>query len=271
MSTVDIPDLARTICRSDNVVFLTGAGLSVASGLAPYRKSKDAVWSRFITDWGTIEKFHQDPAQWWREFWIKAHGDLGKLDVKPNPGHDAITQIIKRNPAHLVITQNIDGLHRASGVPEEQLVEIHGRHDRFVCTDNSCEGFLNAVPSVDLSMLDRGEVPRCTTCHAPLRPNVLLFDEMYYSHPTYNMRKARNHLNDAELIIFVGTSFSVGITDYAVRAGEYAKARLININIEPINNFGFENILGPSEETLPKLADEVSRRAGARPPPSVTS
>jgi NAD-dependent SIR2 family protein deacetylase len=266
MSTVDIPDLARAISRSDDVVFLTGAGLSVASGLAPYRKSKDAVWSRFIMEWGTIEKFHDDPAQWWREFWIKAHGDLGKVDVKPNAGHDAITQIVKANPEHLVITQNIDGLHRASGVPEEQLVEIHGRYDRFVCTSSSCEGVLNAVPSVDLSILDRGDIPRCAKCNAPLRPNVLLFDEMYDSHPTYNMRKARKHLNDAEVIIFVGTSFSVGITDYAVRAGEYAKARLVNVNVEPIEDYRFENILGPSEETLPKLAAEV-----ARPPLSVTS
>jgi NAD-dependent SIR2 family protein deacetylase len=254
---MSMTDLARAIARSERVVFLTGAGLSVASGLAPYRKSKDAVWSRFITEWGTIERFHENPAAWWREFWIKAHGDLAKSDVVPNPGHLAITKMVRRSPEHLVITQNIDGLHRRAGVRDDQLVEIHGRHDRFICCDASCKRFEDPLPSADLSEVDAGIFPRCDQCSAPLRPLVLLFDEMYESHPAYQMRKARRALNDAEIILFVGTSFSVGITDYAVRAGVYARARLVNVNIEPIDIDGFENLLGPSEKTLPELADAV--------------
>ena len=250
-----LQEAARLVRTCERVVWLTGAGLSVASGLAPYRKSKDAVWSRFITDWGTLERFQESPADWWREFWLKAHADLaGGREVRPNAGHDAITGMVRHHPEHLVVTQNIDGLHRTSGVPEAQLVEIHGRHDRFVCTRPGCPRVQQAYDAVDLSQLDQGVVPRCDVCGEPLRPLVLLFDETYDSHPAYGMRAARRALNDAEAIFFVGTSFSVGITDYAVRAGAYGGARFVNVNVEAMEDARFLNLLGPAELTLPRLA-----------------
>ncbi|MCC7072832.1 MAG: hypothetical protein IT383_16005 [Deltaproteobacteria bacterium] len=248
-------EIARLVRTCERLVWLTGAGLSVASGLSPYRKSGDAVWARFITDWGTIERFHESPVEWWREFWLKAHADLAHgSTVRPNAGHDAITRMVAPRPAHLVVTQNIDGLHRTSGVPEEQLVEIHGRHDRFICTRPECPRAQAPVGTVDLSRLDEGVAPCCDLCGEPLRPLVLLFDETYDSHPAYGMRSARRALNDAEAIVFVGTSFSVGITDYAIRAGRYAKARLVSVNVEPVEDLDFVNLLGPAEQTLPALA-----------------
>ncbi|HEY4221603.1 MAG TPA: Sir2 family NAD-dependent protein deacetylase [Myxococcota bacterium] len=258
MSDLDetLDDVARALHKSERVVFLTGAGLSVASGIAPYRKSKDAVWENFITDWGTIAKFHDDPAMWWREFWLKAHGSLSASAKQPEPnaGHLAITEIAKRSSDTVVITQNIDGLHRRAGVPEEQLVEIHGRHDRFVCTSLGCARVNDGVDHIDLSRIDDDVIPLCDLCGSPLRPLVLLFDEMYDSHPAYNMRLAKRALNDAEIILFVGTSFSVGITDYAVRAGMYARATLVNVNVEAVGNDAFVDLIGPSEVVLPALA-----------------
>ncbi len=245
------------LARSERVVFVTGAGLSVASGIAPYRKSKDALWSRFITEWGTIERFHENPLEWWKEFWIKAHGPLvgeGSLQSKrPNAGHEALTELVTRRQHHLVVTQNIDGLHRRAGVPEEKLVEIHGRHDRFVCTRNGCPRVLEPYTHIDLTALHEGTLPTCAQCRAPLRPLVLLFDEMYDSHPAFHMRKAKAALNGAQVLVFVGTSFSVGITDYAIRAGRYAQATLVNVNIDAVDDHGFVNLLGAAEELLPRL------------------
>jgi NAD-dependent SIR2 family protein deacetylase len=263
VSVVDVAQVARLLARAKRVVFLTGAGLSVASGIAPYRKSKDAVWANFVTEWGTIRRFRDDPAAWWREFWIKAHGEP-LHDKHPNAGHDAITALLALLAAHghdaVVITQNIDGLHRKAGVPEAQLVEIHGRHDRFICSDATCEGARVPVDAVDLSGLPTGVVPRCARCRAPLRPLVLLFDEMYDSHAAYRMREARRALNDAEAIVFVGTSFSVGITDYAVRAGGVGGAVLVNINPDAVEDHGFWNLCGNAEVVLPDLLLHV--RAG---------
>jgi NAD-dependent deacetylase len=252
MTDVDIDELARTLKKSEDVVWVTGAGLSVASGIAPYRSGSDAVWARFITEWGTFEKFKEDPVAWWREFWVKAHG-VDLKTVRPNAGHDAITALVKSDPHHNVITQNIDGLHRRSGVPEHQLIEIHGRHDRFACINPDCKKHNLLVESVDLSQLDAGVIPRCKSCKSPLRPVVLLFDETYDSHDLYNMRTAKRLLNGADVILFVGTSYSVGITDYAIRAGRYANARLIHINTEPAADYAFENLIGPAEQVLPEL------------------
>jgi NAD-dependent SIR2 family protein deacetylase len=254
----ELDDVRARVARSERVLFLTGAGLSVASGIAPYRKAKDAVWSRFITEWGTIERFHENPLEWWKEFWIKAHGPLageGSLDEKlPNAGHVAITELVMRHEQHIVITQNIDGLHRRAGVPEEKLIEIHGRHDRFVCTREACARVLDAMTRVDLAALANGKIPLCDRCQAPLRPLVLLFDETYDSHPMFQMPRAHRALHDAQVIVFVGTSFSVGITDYAIRAGLYARSTLVNVNVEPVHEHGFVNLIGRAEEILPKLS-----------------
>lgn len=252
----DLDRVARAVADSKRVVYLTGAGLSVASGIAPYRKSKDAVWANFITDWGTAEKFHEDPLRWYREFWLKAHPSLADArEVKPNAGHDALTSLVDRF-GHGIITQNIDGLHRKSGAPADKVIEIHGRADTFVCSNPSCRKHNVAVTGFDLRSIADGELDECEMCGAPLRPLVLLFDEHYDSQPFYRAREARHWLNDAEVVVFVGTSFSVGITALALQAARYANALLVNVNVDAVDDaaLGFVNLLGPAEVTLPKLA-----------------
>jgi NAD-dependent deacetylase len=251
-------DAQRALTALQNgrrVVWLTGAGLSVASGLSPYRKSRDAVWENFITDWGTIEKFREDPAVWYREFWWKAHGALLEqaAQVRPNAGHDAITRFLRRFDHHSVITQNIDGLHIVAGAPRERTIEIHGRHDTSCCANVHCER--TQVPLIGLRFATNEPLPTCAACGTIVRPLVLLFDEYYESHPLYRAREARQWLAAADVVVFVGTSFSVGITAMALQAARYNEATLINVNLDPIDELGFLNVIGPSEQTLPALAD----------------
>jgi NAD-dependent deacetylase len=247
----------RAIADGDHVVWLTGAGLSVASGLAPYRKSKDAVWSNFILDWGTIEKFHQDPARWYREFWWKAHRALHEPpgSVRPNAGHEAITRFLLRRPHHCVITQNIDRLHLVAGAPAERTIEIHGRFDTFCCANLNCAEF--QTPHTDLMASPTSPLPLCRVCHAILRPVVLLFDEYYHSHSLYRSREALRWLDDADVIVCVGTSFSVGITALALQAARAHDAKLVNVNVDPVDELGFLNVIGPSEQSLPALAAAI--------------
>lgn len=251
---------AAHLRAAERIVWLTGAGISVASGIAPYRGSSDAVWSRFVTEWGTIARFRADRASWWTEYWLKAHGDLVITPdkYKPNAGHLALTQILQARPLDTLITQNIDGLHRAAGAPEERLIEVHGRHDRFCCTNGRCIGTRDLADRVDLSGLPAGEAPRCTLCRAAMRPVVLLFDEQYASHPLYRWEDARRALKNADAIVFVGTSFAVGITQHALDTGR--RALRVNINTASAKDFGVDilglrmlELLGPSEETLPAL------------------
>jgi NAD-dependent deacetylase len=246
-------DLGRALQGAASVVYLCGAGLSVPSGIRAYRSGPNAVWSELVTDWGTQRRFLADPAAWWATFWLKAHGDLFQ-GAAPNPGHQALVRLMGRSPKDLVITQNIDGLHRAAGHPEAQLIEVHGRHDRFCCTSQGCEG---VVERVELAGLSQGLIPRCERCEAPLRPAVLLFDEHYDSHPLYQAHRARKALNAAEVIVFVGTSFSVGITSYALRCADVSGGLAFNLNLEVTSFPRLVNVLGAAEQLLPTLAARV--------------
>jgi NAD-dependent SIR2 family protein deacetylase len=246
---VSVDTLKGWLAEAKSVVFLAGAGLSVASGIRPYRNAPNAIWAQYVTEWGTIAKFRDDPAEWWAKFWLEGHGDIFKHDIRPNPGHAALAKLCERDGA-LLITQNIDGLSRRAGHREDRLIEIHGRYDRYVCCDG-CEGVETAI---DLSRVREGVYPK-HSCGAPLRPLVLLFDEYYDSHEAFQAHRARRAMNDAELIVFAGTSFSVGITDMALRAASVSHARVASINLEPAPKQGPRvlDVIGKTEDLLPQL------------------
>jgi NAD-dependent deacetylase len=249
----NVGELAQRLKQARRVVYLCGAGLSVASGIRAYRSGPNAIWSENVMEWGTAQKFHDDPARWWSEFWLKAHGDLFR-SFQPNAGHRALANAMSRSKDDLVITQNIDGLHRDAGHPDAQLIEIHGRHDRFICSSGTgCEGIDHPVASVDLSGVKQGVIPKCARCEAPMRPLVLLFDEHYDSHGDFQAWRGKKALNDADVLVFVGTSFSVGITSYALRCADVSGALTINVNVEPAPFPRMVNLLGGAEVLLPQL------------------
>jgi NAD-dependent SIR2 family protein deacetylase len=254
--------VARWIQDARAVVYLCGAGLSVPSGVRAYRSGPDAVWGEYVLEWGTRAKFLSDPASWWKTFWLGAHAEVLRTDLSPNPGHRALVELMRRTPKDLVITQNIDGLHRAAGHPDAQLIEIHGRHDRFICaSDGGCEGIDAPRESVDLSRVGEGIFPTCERCQAPMRPLVLFFDEYYDGYAAFQAHRARRALNDAEVIVFVGTSFSVGITSTAIRSAQVSGAEVVNVNLERAPFDGVTELSAGAEVVLPMLAEAVLRRA----------
>lgn len=258
--TPHLEDLAHALRTSTSVVWLTGAGLSVASGIAPYRKASNAVWDHFVTDWGTVERFSENPSAWWRNFWLKAH-PASVTPHQPNAGHHAITALVEERPGHTVITQNIDGLHRAARIPLDKLVEIHGRIGPFRCLAQGCPR-VDDVIALDVRLADLEDpahpVPQCPSCGGPVMPLVLLFDESYAVHPAFQFERAEKWLSRAALVVFVGTSFSVGITALAQELAQENGARMFNVNLAAQD--GMVNILGPAERTLVELlqCDAVS-------------
>ena len=256
-----IESLAETVRAAQRVVWLTGAGLSVASGVPAYRASSEAVWSRFVTDWGTRRRFFAEPLAWWRDFWLKAH-DIDPVRVHPNPGHHAIARLAQDRAGDLVVTQNVDGLHARTGVAPRQLVEIHGRHGVYRCTDTDCAGFEELAFSVELSGLERGVVPTCARCGALVRPVVLLFDERYDSHPFYRSAEAFEALERCDAIVFVGTSFAVGVTEVALTRGMQRRIPMFNVNVAPFaheepwrwRRLQMVDVLGRAEVVLPEVA-----------------
>lgn len=217
-------ELAANLCKSERLVVLTGAGMGLASGIATFRGSDPgAVWANDIMEKGTRRYFDRDPVGSWK--WYRAR--FAKLtEARPNAGHFALAALERwqrsRGRDFLLITQNIDTLHGQAG--SEHVVEVHGRSDRLRCPRSGCA---NAAPhgslaaaSVDFSAFDAAPavatLPRCPVCAAPLRAHVLWFDEFYNEHQDYQFERALAAMNRADLILFVGTSFSVGVTAAAL-------------------------------------------------------
>ena len=167
------------------------------------------------------------------------------------------------------MTQNIDTLHEQAG--SERLIKVHGSSDRLRCSRHGCR---NAAPEGSLarSRIDIGDfrraaerrhLPRCPDCGALLRAHVLFFDEMYDEHVDYRFPEVRRAADEAELVLFVGTSFSVGVTELLV--GAAARRGVPRLSIDPGATrqprwTGIETLAVPAEELLP----DACRLLGAR-------
>jgi NAD-dependent deacetylase len=207
--------------RPSHLVVVTGAGISLASGIDP-----GAVWKHDVTELGTRRYFERDPVGSWR--WYSSRFDL-VLDKQPNPAHTSLRALedwqIRQGGEFLLVTQNIDGLHRLAG--SERLVEVHGNAHYVRCSQPGCA---NAAPR---GMLPRRDVdidkfldspahdtlPRCDVCQGLLRQHVLWFDEYYDEHESYQWPKVQSAAVTMDFTLFVGTSFSVGVTDLFAQMG----------------------------------------------------
>ena len=203
------------------ILVLTGAGISVASGIPTFRGSDEgAVWAHDVTEFGTYRYFQRDPVsswQWYRQRFVRA------LRAKPNAAHFALAALERwhrdRHGRFLLVTQNIDTLHEQAGSVD--FAKVHGSVDRARCSRTGCP--LGSTGTIALADLDfpaferepRLEtVPRCPECRDLMRPHVLLFDELYTSHVDYRWPSVTEACDSMRLVLAVGTSFSVGVTDF---------------------------------------------------------
>ncbi|KAG9393168.1 Sirtuin family [Carpediemonas membranifera] len=265
----NISELAQMLVDGQNVVFITGAGLSVASGITPYRYRQDAIWSNFVTEWGTRKRFKEDPFAWWNEFWLRTHEKPEFLNAKPNAGHHMIARILQCTNTKLV-TQNIDRLHSQTSVPVQKLVEVHGRLGKYKCITPNCEFSTKSsldIPDLDAFSCDgstmasgnlRVHVPLCPSCHAPIMPQSLFFDEKYTSHAFFNWPRVVKWLTHADIFVFIGTSFSVGVTQEAVAMGRRTGKRMFNFNLYADPEYSdLLHVVAPSSDSLALLCEKI--------------
>jgi NAD-dependent deacetylase len=218
------------------VVALTGAGISLASGIPTFRGSDPgAIWARDITELATLRYFLSDPVGSWR--WYRQRF-LGVLAARPNPAHRALAILERwqgsRRGDFLLVTQNIDTLHEQAG--STRLVKVHGSADRCRCSDPSCRlGALDSLglDTVDFSDFDRDPrapaIPKCPSCGAMVRPHVLWFDEYYTSHADYQWHVVDAAAERIRLLLCVGTSLAVGVTSFLQSAAARSGAPLFLI------------------------------------------
>ena len=272
-STMVLSDASATLASAledagtGYLVVVTGAGVSLASGIPTFRGSDpEAVWKRDITELGTNRYFEEDPAGSWS--WYTSRFDI-VLEKHPNPAHYALAAIERWHTARggrfLLVTQNVDPLHERAG--SEWLVKVHGSADRVRCTRHGCVHGAprGSLPRADIDMRAfkadpvASNVPRCPSCGALLRQHVLWFDEFYDEHRDYQWDRVVDAAQTMDTCLFAGTSFSVGVTELFLRSGLMARRRLLAIDpgaaAPPHSTVTL--LRQPSESLLPAVCERV--------------
>lgn len=242
---------------------LTGAGVSVASGIPTFRGSDPgAIWAHDITEMATLRFYTADPVGSWR--WYR-HRFLPVLAAQPNPAHHAIAALERwqasRRRDFLLVTQNIDPLHERAG--SARLVKVHGSADRCRCSDPDCRlGRVESIPlaEVDFTEFDRAPtvsaIPSCPSCGSSVRPHVLWFDELYTSHADYQWHVVDTAAPRIRLLVCVGTSLAVGVTSFlqAAAAGADAPVFLVDPGERPRDaSRAMVHVQARAEELLPEV------------------
>jgi NAD-dependent SIR2 family protein deacetylase len=244
------------------VLVLTGAGVSLASGIPTFRGTDaGALWASNVMARATLEHFVRDPVDSWS--WYRQR--LGHvLGARPNAAHHALAALERwataRAPGTLqLVTQNIDTLHEAAG--SRALIKVHGSIDRARCADAACP------ESLDFAAFDQrpaaAAIPRCAACGAPMRPHVLWFDEHYGSHPSYRWDAVLEACASMMLVVAVGTSFSVGVTELVASAAGRRRAPLFVIDPQASAAVGpgVVAVREKAEELLPEVCALVGATA----------
>jgi NAD-dependent deacetylase len=192
------PRLAELIRASSCTVALTGAGISVPSGIPDFRTPETGLWAKVDPmEVAHIDVFERDPARFWSYYRPRFH-ELG--DKRPNGAHEALAELERRGLLEGVITQNIDRLHRAGG--SRNVVEVHGSIET-----SSCRRCATAFEIEEIDALfDSEGVAVCSACGGGVKPDVVLFGELLSESA---ITRARDLAERAELMICVGSSLAV--------------------------------------------------------------
>jgi NAD-dependent deacetylase len=201
--TREAPALARLaalIAGAGSVVALTGAGVSVPSGIPDFRSPGTGLWERVNPmEVAHIDVFREDPERFWG-FYSERFAALE--DKQPNAVHRALVTLEAQGMLDGVITQNVDMLHRRAGTRE--LVEVHGSIEHCSCLQ--CGGRVALGEARARLEADERGVPRCERCAEPLKPDVVLFGEML---PAAAIARAQELCGSADLLMCIGSSLEV--------------------------------------------------------------
>jgi NAD-dependent deacetylase len=234
---------ARDIVKAKRIVAITGAGMSVESGIATFR-GQGGLWEKYDPEeYGHIYTLRTAPEKAWimlREM------EREIIKAKPNPGHHALADLEKMGYLSCIITQNVDGLHHEAG--NREIIEFHGNMREVVCMQ--CGKRLKIT---EISIED--SPPRCT-CKGAFKPDAVFFGEAI---PPLALSRSQKESRSCGAMLVIGTSAVVTPAAYMPRIASSAGATLIEINPEeteltPLCNY---LIKGPSGKILPLIVDKI--------------
>lgn len=218
MTEAYIEYAARVIRKGKYVVAFTGAGISVDSGIPPFR-GKNGMWEKHHPIFLEIDFFKRKPYQSWQKIKEIFYDQLG--NAQPNIAHEVLAKMEKRGFLESVITQNIDNLHQAAG--NKFVYELHGTYKQLVCMECSTE---YDVGFADLSFLP----PTCYICKGILKPDMVFFNEEL---PKFAIKRAKEEAEKADVLIIIGTNAEVLPAAEIPCIAKDNGATIIEINIRP--------------------------------------
>jgi NAD-dependent protein deacetylase/lipoamidase len=244
MKDITPQKLADLIRQSRCVVALTGAGISVESGIPDFR-SKGGLWERFDPwEYATIQAFEKNPAKVWVML-KEMDGLLAR--ARPNPAHLALAELEGRGSLAGIITQNVDNLHQAAG--SKNVIEYHGNAHRFVC--RNCRGYWPR------EALDFHATPLYCYCGGLIKPDVVFFGE---SIPDKALYAANSLAINCDLMLIIGTSAEVAPANILPEVAKNNGAVIVENNLEHtrlslfLSDYFFP---GPAGQVWPQVLQEL--------------
>jgi NAD-dependent deacetylase len=242
--------LAADLLRnSHHTVVLTGAGISTPSGIPDFRSPHTGLWTRFEPlEVASLTAFRHNPEQFYQ--WLHPLA-IHMVAALPNPAHLALARLQEAGFISVIITQNIDGLHRQAG--SKDVLEVHGTLDTMTCTH--CYRRYPASDYID-DYINHYTIPYCKVCGNILKPDVILYDEQL---PAQTWLKARQASKQCDLMFVVGTSLEVmPSAKLPLEALEHGAHLIIVNNSETFLDVRADVIIHADvADVLPRIADEV--------------
>jgi len=243
MNNDNIKQAVDILKRANLAVAFSGAGISVASGIPPFR-GENGLWSKYDPTMFDIDFFMQNPEEAWRLIKEIFYSLIFK--AKPNAAHYALAAL-----QYPIITQNIDGLHQEAGSSE--VVEFHGTAKTLTCT--KCK----AKYGIETIDLHSKETPRCKICSGVLKPDFVFFKEPI---PKDALSRSSFLSSTCDVMLVIGTTGEIMPASQIPYLSKRNGATIIEINIQPSN---YTNeitdifLKGEAERILPLLTKEIER------------
>ena len=221
-----ITALTNAITRAQNVVVFTGAGLSTESGIPDFR-GPNGIWNTQtpidFSDFVSSE-------DWRRESWRRRFSGSDRFGTaEPNLGHAAIAHWVGAGKITRIITQNVDGLHQKSGVPDHQIIELHGNSTYAKCLDCDLRHELADVRAAFFGS-QQSQAPGCQNCGGIVKTATISFGQAM---PERQMREAEAATMSCDLFLAIGSSLQVFPAAGFPIMARHNGARLVIINREP--------------------------------------
>ena len=241
--------IAQKIGEAGKNVVFTGAGISTESGIPDYR-SKGGIWDKFRPVY--FDEFmssREARVEYWRR---KAELYQDLVQARPNPAHISLFKLYEMGLLEAVITQNIDGLHQESGIPDDRVIELHGSNRRVRCM--SC-GSVTSIHEAQ-ERLKRGDLaPECK-CGGYLKPDTISFGQAM---PEGEMQRATELSRTCDSFMVVGSTLLVQpaalMPNYAKQGDAFLT--IVNLSETPYDEMCDVLIRGKAGEVLPQIVDAI--------------